>query len=406
MSTSLLGMLSPAARPLKSASKNLVSVFISIAFMLLAWLPGQAADGASLSSTNMAPAVNATFTVSVTLSEASAFSCWGEAVRFDNAKLRLVAMATGAFTTFVPDSRATDDINTSGEVRCGGFYQTGNPATYPDNTFTAGTVALLTFTRIAAGSTTVATFAKDDAADGYANDEFGWVLIRADNTARTPSGCPAAIILTDPLSTYAVTYSANSATSGTAPAAQTKTQDIALTLATNSGSLARTGYTFAGWNTAANATGTDYAVGASYTANAAVTLYAKWTASTYAVTYSANSATTGTAPTAQTKTQDITLTLATNSGSLAQAGYTFEGWNTAANGTETDYAVGASYTANAAVVLYAKWSVVTIQDGVETPGIVSVDGTGGGGCGAGAIMGLLIAAISAASLRRRREGII
>jgi uncharacterized repeat protein (TIGR02543 family) len=53
---------------------------------------------------------------------------------------------------------------------------------------------------------------------------------------------------------------------------------VTLTLATNSGTLARTGYTFAGWNTASIGNGTDYATGASYTTNAAVTLYAKWTA--------------------------------------------------------------------------------------------------------------------------------
>ena len=80
------------------------------------------------------------------------------------------------------------------------------------------------------------------------------------------------------LATYAVTYNANSATGGTAPAAQTKTHGTGLTLATNSGSLLRTGYTFAGWNTAANGSGTPYAAGGSYTANTAVTLYATWTA--------------------------------------------------------------------------------------------------------------------------------
>lgn len=155
--------------------------------------------------------------------------------------------------------------------------------------------------------------------------------------------------------TYAVTYNANGATSGTVPASQTKTNNVALTLRTNTGNLARTGYTFAGWNTATNGTGTPYAVGASYTANAAVTLYAKWTVNTYAVTYNANGATSGTVPASQTKTNSVTLTLRTNSGNLAKTGSTFAGWNTATNGSGTDYAAGASYTANAAVTLYAKW---------------------------------------------------
>jgi PKD domain/Listeria-Bacteroides repeat domain (List_Bact_rpt)/Bacterial Ig domain len=135
---------------------------------------------------------------------------------------------------------------------------------------------------------------------------------------------------------------------------------VNLTLATNSGNLVKTGSTFAGWNTAANGTGTDYAVGATYTANAAVTLYAKWTtASTYTISYNGNGNTGGTAPANQTKTHGVNLTLATNSGALVKTGSTFAGWNTAANGSGTNYATGATYTANAAVTLYAKWTLNT-----------------------------------------------
>ncbi len=86
--------------------------------------------------------------------------------------------------------------------------------------------------------------------------------------------------------TYAISYSANDATSGTAPDGQTKTHGVALTLRTNAGNLARTGYTYAGWNTAVNGSGTRYAAGGNYTANASATLYACWTAR-YALVYRA-----------------------------------------------------------------------------------------------------------------------
>ena len=76
--------------------------------------------------------------------------------------------------------------------------------------------------------------------------------------------------------TYTVTYDANGATSGAAPEAQTKLHGQDLILQTNSGNLAKTGYTLAGWNTAADGTGTAYAAGGLYTANEAVTLYALW----------------------------------------------------------------------------------------------------------------------------------
>jgi uncharacterized repeat protein (TIGR02543 family) len=79
-----------------------------------------------------------------------------------------------------------------------------------------------------------------------------------------------------PANTYMVTYNANGATSGTVPPEQTKDNDTELTLESNNGNLARTGFTFAGWNTAANGSGTDYAAGDSYTANADLTLFARW----------------------------------------------------------------------------------------------------------------------------------
>jgi uncharacterized repeat protein (TIGR02543 family) len=160
-----------------------------------------------------------------------------------------------------------------------------------------------------------------------------------------------------PTETYAITYNGNGSTSGTAPDAQTKKQGIDLTLATNSGNLAKTGFTFTGWNTAADGTGTTYAVSSSYNTDAAVMLYAKWTAlPSYTVSYNANGATSGTVPEAQTKPQGINLTLATNSGSLAKTWYTFAGWNTLANGNGTNYTENGTYSGNSALTLYAKWT--------------------------------------------------
>ncbi len=76
--------------------------------------------------------------------------------------------------------------------------------------------------------------------------------------------------------TYSVTYHANGATEGSAPASQTKTHDVPLILASNDGQLVRPGHGFAGWNTVPDGSGIDYAAGAPYTANAAVTLHARW----------------------------------------------------------------------------------------------------------------------------------
>jgi len=78
--------------------------------------------------------------------------------------------------------------------------------------------------------------------------------------------------------TYTMSYNANGATSGSVPSNGSFTSGgSATTVATNSGSLQRTGYTFSGWNTSANGNGTAYAAGTgSYSTNANVTFYAEW----------------------------------------------------------------------------------------------------------------------------------
>jgi len=153
------------------------------------------------------------------------------------------------------------------------------------------------------------------------------------------------------INTYAVTYNAGG--SEDTPAAQTKTYDIPLKL--SSTTPTKTGFTFSGWNTQEDGTGTAYAAGANYTDNAAVTLYAQWALITYAVTYDANGGTD--APAAQAKLYGAALTLISDA--PAKTGYAFSGWNTSADGAGTYYGVGASYTVDAAVTLYAQWTAHT-----------------------------------------------
>lgn len=73
---------------------------------------------------------------------------------------------------------------------------------------------------------------------------------------------------------YKVSYNANGGSLGSVPSSQTKWYGEALTLST--AKPTRTGYTFLGWGTASNDASVDYAAGASYTANQAITLYAIW----------------------------------------------------------------------------------------------------------------------------------
>jgi uncharacterized repeat protein (TIGR02543 family) len=71
-----------------------------------------------------------------------------------------------------------------------------------------------------------------------------------------------------------ITYDANGATGGSIPPSTTGFGSVSL--ASNSNSLVKSGYTFEGWNTDQFGTGTSYAVGGSYTLSSDVTIYAKW----------------------------------------------------------------------------------------------------------------------------------
>jgi len=82
--------------------------------------------------------------------------------------------------------------------------------------------------------------------------------------------------------TYTITYNGNTNTSGNVPIGGSSpyTSGSTVIVLGNSGSpvLAKSGFTFAGWNTIANGSGISYSQGNTFTINANRTLYAQWTA--------------------------------------------------------------------------------------------------------------------------------
>jgi uncharacterized repeat protein (TIGR02543 family) len=150
---------------------------------------------------------------------------------------------------------------------------------------------------------------------------------------------------------FTVSYNGNNNTSGTAPTDTVINAFTSTTLATNSGTLVRARYTFSGWNTRADGAGTTYTVGqTNFTPPGDLTLYALWNST---ITYNANGAT-GTVPTSVTTTTDASRTFLLNNGSgLSKSGLNFAGWNTAADGSGTNYLGGASYTSTGNATLFA-----------------------------------------------------
>ena len=148
---------------------------------------------------------------------------------------------------------------------------------------------------------------------------------------------------------YSVAYNANYG-SGTVPASVTQNSGSSVTVASGSG-LRRTGYTFSGWNTKADGSGTAYAAGDTISAGA--TLYAQWSANTYTVKFNANGGTGTMAD--QDFTYDAAAPLRANS--FTKADYRFAGWATSAGGAVV-YANQHSVknlASSGSVTLYAVW---------------------------------------------------
>ncbi|WP_438967133.1 InlB B-repeat-containing protein [Flavobacterium sp.] len=150
-----------------------------------------------------------------------------------------------------------------------------------------------------------------------------------------------------------VTYHSNGNTLGSVPAVTTGASGTSVSLASNTGNLEKTGFTFEGWNTASDGSGTSYAEGDSYTLSEDVTLYAKWTANYYTLAFDANGGSI-----MMTNDQMLPFGSIVNltGGLFTRDGYAFSGWNTASDGTGTSYAVGDSYTISNDVTFYAKWT--------------------------------------------------
>ena len=113
------------------------------------------------------------------------------------------------------------------------------------------------------------------------------------------------------------------------------------------------GYTFAGWTTSPDGSGTKYAPGASWTANGTLTLYAQWTPGEAGLTYDGNGATGGkTDP--QNGVTDQKVNVRQNG--FTRDGYTFVTWNTQADCKGNAVKPNSEWTLRGSSTLYACWA--------------------------------------------------
>ena len=174
---------------------------------------------------------------------------------------------------------------------------------------------------------------------------------------------------------YTVTFDKNKGNGSTEVTEEMDPQKIPVgeTTGLTPNKFAREGYTFSGWNTQADGSGTSYTDGQEVTNIAAkgenVVLYAQWTPITYKVIFKSTTATGAGTVTNTMEPQTLTYDKAENlsQNTLINPGYHFTGWSTkSSEEVDTDYADEASVinlasTQGAEVVLYPLWEANTYR---------------------------------------------
>ena len=155
---------------------------------------------------------------------------------------------------------------------------------------------------------------------------------------------------TEPVN-YTLSYNANGGSGSMS--SQTVTEGQSTKLKTNT--FTKTGHTFTGWNTKADGTGTAYNNGASVTLHGNTTLYAQWQLNTYSFSFDANGGTGSMSGGSAAYGESFQLP----GNAFTRPKYTFNGWNTKADGSGIAYADNASLTLTEDTTLYAQWTLVT-----------------------------------------------
>ncbi len=161
-----------------------------------------------------------------------------------------------------------------------------------------------------------------------------------------------------------LTYNANGGEGTIDPAIGAAGESV--TVAENG--FTRDNYTFTGWNTQADGSGTAYSAGESFTLTEDTVLYAQWSKNAPAqvkVSYDAN----GGVGTMESVTGDVGSEIVIQQNGFTRSEYTFTGWNTQADGKGTAYKAGDSFTlTDKDTVLYAQWSKNSGSAGTGTNG--------------------------------------
>lgn len=214
--------------------------------------------------------------------------------------------------------------------------------------------------------------------------------LKNNNEAKTANDCMQAILALKTLSNqYTISYDGNGNTAGDVPSPQVFSLGCSsnnyVYLHSNTGELTKEGFLWDGWTASPSATfGINYGETYMIVQRQNYVLSAIWKPAYYTVTYNGNGNTSGSIPVDSSSpySAGATVTVLGNTGNLLRTGFTFGGWNTAANGEGTDRAAGSTFPISFTNhVLYAKWiaaakpTVTITSTNVNNAGFSQVDPT-------------------------------
>jgi uncharacterized repeat protein (TIGR02543 family) len=291
------------------------------------------------------------------------------------------AAATGTMSTQSIASGSSANLNTNGFSKTGWSFtgwattSTGAAAYANGASFTMGTANVTLYAKWMANTYTITFYPNDAAASGTmlpqsmasgssANlntngfSKTGWsfagwattstgVAAYANGVSFTMGSSNDTLYAKWAINQYYVIYFGNNQTDGSTPVTLTLNYQSTFIIAPQ-GTLVKSGYQFAGWNTKANGSGTSYAPGALDTIGLANdSLYAKWTPNTCTVSFNSNG---GSVVTAQTVAYNSAATLPAPA--PTKSGYSFAGWY-----SDTAFSVNFNFSTliTASITLYAKW---------------------------------------------------
>ncbi len=194
----------------------------------------------------------------------------GKTITIDTPASDPVALGTIIFTF---TSTTIHDPTVTGLSATSGPEAGGTPVTITGTNFTGATAV-----KFGSNNGTNVTVVNDTSITATAPAGTGVVDVTVTNPYGTSATSANSKFTYVPAATYTVTYYGNGNTGGSVPTdgSSPYSGGSTVTVLGNTGSLTRTGYTFNGWNTAANGSGTSYGPGSTFTISGNAAFYAQW----------------------------------------------------------------------------------------------------------------------------------